>query len=104
MGISVKSRSRNDGKEGQYLSVPNKHFKKVDEACIAFACKPYFAFVIDEESNIKVYILSKQKLLKYFPMGKGVVGWKMTKAWQEVYNKDKQIIKINFDYNTLMWW
>ena len=51
MGISVKSRSRNEGKEGQYLSIPNENFEKVDLACKAFDCIPYFALVIDMQSK-----------------------------------------------------
>lgn len=104
MGISVKSRSRNEGKEGQYLSIPNDNFEKVDSACKAFNCIPYFAIVIDEESSINVFILSKEKLLNYFPMKKTVVGWKMTKAWLKKYEEDKEIIKIKFDYKTTDWW
>lgn len=104
MGISVKSRSRNDGKEGQYLSIPNENFHKVDEACQAFNCKPFFAIVIDEENMIKVYILSKDKLLQYFPMKNTVAGWKMSKKWIDKYNRDNDIIKIEFKYETKNWW
>ena len=104
MGISVKSRSRNEGKEGQYLSIPNDNFEKADNACKAFNCVLYFALVIDEESTIKVFILSKANLLEYFPMGKEVVSWKMTKSWIKKYHKDKEIIKIEFDYKTVDWW
>jgi Holliday junction resolvase-like predicted endonuclease len=104
MGISVKSRSRNEGKEGQYLSIPNENFKKVDLACKAFDCIPYFALVIDEENTIKIYILSKEHLLTYFPKGNRVVGWKMTKHWIEKYDNDKNIIKFEFSYKTKIWW
>jgi len=104
MGISVKSRSRNEGKEGQYLSIPNDNIRKVENACIAFDCKPYFALVIDEEKTIKVFILSKEKLLSYFPMGQGVIAWKMTKSWINKYNLDNEIIKIDFNYLTKNWW
>jgi len=104
MGISVKSRSRNEGKEGQYLSIPNDNFSKVDEACHAFNCEPYFAIVIDEEDKIKVFILSKEKLLNYFPMGNKVSGWKMSQKWISKYNKDNEIIKIEFNYETKNWW
>lgn len=104
MGISVKSRSRNEGKEGQYLHIPNDNIAKIDRACKAFDCKPFFAIVIDEETTIKVFILSKNKLLKYFPMGQRAVGWKMTKSWVNKYNLDQEIIKIEFDYKIANWW
>ena len=104
MGISVKSRSRNEGKEGQYLSIPNVNFLKVEEACLTFECKPYFAIVIDEDGKIKVFILSMEKLLEYFPKGNRVSGWKMSKKWIEKYENDNQIIKVEFDYQTKTWW
>ena len=104
MGISVKSRSRNEGKEGQYLSIPNDNIEKIDNACKAFDCKPYFALVIDEEDMIKVFILSKYRLIEYFQMGQGAIGWKMTKSWIDKYNNDNDIIKIDFQYKTKNWW
>lgn len=104
MGISVKSRSRNEGKEGQYLSIPNDNFSKVEEACLTFECISYFAIVIDEDGKIKIFILSMEKLLDYFPMGEKVSGWKMSKKWIEKYNMDNQIIKVEFDYQTINWW
>lgn len=104
MGISVKSRSRNEGKEGSYLTIPNENFIKIDNACTAFGCVPYFALVIDEETTIKVFILSRDRLLQYFPMGQNAVGWKMTKSWIEKYNSDNEIIKILFEHNTMNWW
>jgi len=104
MGISVKSRSRNEGKEGGYLTIPNDNFSKVDNACVAFNAKPYFALVVDEENKIKVFILSKERLLDYFPMRKLASGWKMSKPWIKKYNEDDNIIKIEFDYKTLNWW
>lgn len=104
MGVSVKSRSRNEGKEGQYVHIPNDNFEKIDKACKVFNCKPYFAIVIDEESTIKAFILSMDRLLKYFPMGKTAVGWKMTKSWIEKYNSDNKIIKFEFEHKTKNWW
>ena len=104
MGISVKSRSRNEGKEGEYLSIPNDNFVKIENACKAFNCVPYFALVIDEEATIKVFILSKERLLQYFEKKERAVGWKMSKSWIEKYESDRQIIKINFVYQTRDWW
>src|SRR5258708_36213600 len=45
MGISVKSRSRNTGKEGTTLSVPVEHLQKLEKACEDFHCRPYLAIV-----------------------------------------------------------
>ena len=42
MGISVKSRSRNEGTENDSISIPNDNFAKAEAACAAFGCVPYF--------------------------------------------------------------
>lgn len=104
MGISVKSRSRNIGKEGQYVSIPNENIEKVDNACLAFGCKSYFAIVVDEDNFIKIYILSKDHLLELFPMGNRVIGWKMSGKWITQYENDQDIIKIKFEYKICNWW
>jgi Holliday junction resolvase-like predicted endonuclease len=104
MGISVKSRSRNEGKEGQYVHIPNDNFYKINKACEVFNCQPYVAIVIDEDNKIKAYILSIDRLLQYFPMGRTAVGWKMSKSWIEKYNSDNAIIKFEFEHKTKNWW
>lgn len=104
MGISVKSRSRNEGKEGQYVSIPNDNFVKIDKACSAFNCYPYFAILVDEENTFKMFMLSKQHLVDLFPLGERTCGWKMTAKWLEFYEKDEQIIKMEFKYSFKNWW
>src|SRR5215210_5831642 len=47
MGISVKSRSRSAGTERTSLRIPADNFEKINLACSAFSCTPYFAIVID---------------------------------------------------------
>jgi Holliday junction resolvase-like predicted endonuclease len=104
MGISVKSRCRNTGKEGQYISIPKDNFDKAMKATEAFGCVPYFAIVVDEGNEIKMFILSMKHLLKLFPIGRRVSGWKMTEKHIGNYLKDPNIKMVMFNYNTLKWW
>ncbi|MCG9550234.1 hypothetical protein [Vibrio harveyi] len=104
MGISVKSRSRNEGKEKQYVSIPNEHFDKVTAACEAFGCEPYFAIVVDELNYIKVFITSMEHLLSIHPKRQKCSGWKMTDSWVERYKQDPDIKVIDFQYKTEAWW
>lgn len=104
MGISVKSRSRNEGKEGTYVSIPKDNFDKIRKACDAFNCIPYFAIVVDEEDKIYCFILSLKKLLKLFPVGQTTCAWKMTKGHIENYYKDPEIKIFEFSYKTHSWW
>ncbi|MBL7706350.1 MAG: hypothetical protein JNM21_12465 [Taibaiella sp.] len=104
MGISVKSRSRGTGTEKTHLNIPNDNFEKVDKACEAFGCVPYFAILVDRSNIIDIFILSKWKLLELFPLGKAVSIWKMGDSYLESYKKDKSIIQIEFRYDTINWW
>lgn len=104
MGISVKSRSRAGGTEGSYISIPNKNFDKVEKACKAFNCVPYFAIVSDEKDKIYVFILSMEHLLKLFPKREKICSWKMTYKYIEKYAQDKEIISFEFNYKNHNWW
>jgi len=104
MGISVKSRSRKEGKEGGYLGIKNENFNKTKKACKVFNCVPYFAFVIDERDTIYCFILSMEKLLKMFPKGKRIVAWKMGKKYLEGYRKDPEIKAFYLKHTTPSWW
>ena len=104
MGISVKSRSRADGTEGSYISIPNDNFDKVEKACDAFNCIPYFAIVSDEKDKICVFILSMKHLLELFPKREKICAWKMTDKHIKKYLKDKEIISFGFDCRCHNWW
>ena len=104
MGISVKSRSRSDGTEGSYISIPNGNFDKVERACKAFNCVPYFAIVSDEKNKVYVFIISMKHLLELFPKREKICSWKMTDKYVEKYLKDKEIISFEFNYNNHNWW
>jgi len=104
MGISVKSRSRNSGKETEHMNIPNDNFEKVRNACIAFGCEPYFAIVIDRGESIIIFILSQIKLFEYAPQGKSVSIWKMGEKYMEKYRADKDIYLIEFKSKISNWW
>ncbi len=104
MGISVKARSRNPGYEGSYLSVPNENYDKLQTACIAFRCKPYFAIVVDEANRIDAFILSADHFLRICPPGKKVSSWRMTEKSLAEYASDPKIKCFRFNTGTLNWW
>ena len=104
MGISVKSRSRNPGTEGTYLSIPNDNFEKLEFACAAFGCDSYFAIVVDEADRIDAYILAASVLEEMHPRRLRVCSWKMSANWRKIYESDDRIIKFSFGTNTSQWW
>jgi hypothetical protein len=104
MGISVKSRSRNAGTDGSSLSIPNDNLIKLDAACKAFNCTPYFAVVIDEADSITAFILRKLHLTNISPAGKEVISWKMSKTNIALYEVDPEIKIFKFSIGTSNWW
>jgi Holliday junction resolvase-like predicted endonuclease len=103
MGISVKSRTRSKGGEGESVTIPNKNLNKANAACKAFGCTPYFAIVVDAGDTIRVYISSMKHLLKIHPQGKRSSEWKMSRAYINKYSKDKQIERFAFKTETTNW-
>ena len=104
MGISVKSRCRNKGKEHEYVTIPNDQFEKANSACVKFRCVPYFAIVVDAADTIRAYILSLQHLLKHCPKRKLAAGWKMTPNDLARYAEDTSIFSFEFNTKTSRWW
>ncbi len=104
MGISVKSRSRKEGTEGESVSIGKENFDKAKRACESFGCIPYFAIVVDVKDKIYCFILSMKKLLKMFPMGKNTLEWKMGKEYLDRHYGDPEIKIFEFTHRTHRWW
>ena len=104
MGISVKSRSRTEEQEDEYVSIPNDNFDKAEKACAAFGCIPYFAIVVDAGETIRGFILPMAKVLTLFPKGKAGSGWKMTEPYLARYAADPAIQVFAFQTKTMRWW
>ncbi len=104
MGISVKSRSRNIGKEEEHVSIPNDNFAKVEAACRAFDCKPYFAIVVDAGETIRSFLLPQERLLALHPMGKTASSWTMKRKDIQAYEADPEVKTFTFRTGTGRWW
>ena len=104
MGVSVKSRSRTEGSETEHVTIPNAHRDKVEAACAAFGCVPYFAVVVDAGDIIRGFIVPMRRLLEIFPRGKTASGWKMRKADLDQYATDPEIMSFEFRTSTTKWW
>ncbi|MBD1999794.1 hypothetical protein H6F88_23500 [Oculatella sp. FACHB-28] len=103
LGISVKGRTRNIGKETEHLNIPNDNFDKAEAACKAFGCTPYFAIVIDSGQNISAFILPMAELLRLFPRGERVSVWKMTPRYLAQYSQNPKIVQFSFSHNIHQW-
>ena len=104
MGISVKSRSRNPGKEETSLRIDTSNIQKILNACKAFECQPYTAVVIDANERIMVFLLSLDHLQKIHPPGKTSITWSMSKKWLKRYSEDQQIMCFSLAATSERWW
>ena len=104
MGISIKSRTRKPGTEAEYVKIPNKDFAKIEAACTAFGCSPYFAIVVDAGTFIRVFITSVNHALELWPRTESGSGWRMSEAHLARYSEDQQIMTFHFSSETKNWW
>jgi hypothetical protein len=99
LGISVKSRTRNEGKETEHLGIKNDELDKIYKACKAFQCEPWIAFIIDAAESIQLYLMSIETFLKYSPKRETSMNFKMRPQWTKKYRHDKEVkwfeLKIN---------
>jgi hypothetical protein len=103
MGISVKTRTRAKGKERESVTIQSDDFTKMDTACEAFGCIPYFAIVVDAEDSIKIFITSKLNFLKLAPKKKHSY-WKMHTSALENYSKDEEVMAFELNTKSMRWW
>ena len=103
MGISVKSRTRSKGTETGTVNIPADDFRKVDVACKAFGCVPYFAIVVDAEDLIRVFIIAMKDLLVLSPV-KANCYWKMSEAYLKKYASHDGIMTFELRASRGRWW
>jgi Holliday junction resolvase-like predicted endonuclease len=104
LGISVKSRTRKSGRDSAYVVLPADNFKKIEAACTAFNCVPYFAVVVDAGDTIRVFITSVAHALELYPCTSAGSGWRMSPAHLAKYADDPQIIAFELQIKHGRWW
>jgi hypothetical protein len=104
MGISIKSRTRRSGTEDECITIPRDDFTKVEAACSAFGCVPYFAIVVDADRAIRVFITSLAHLVQLHPVKSSGSYWKMSEAHLAQYSDDSEIMAFELRTDTKRWW
>jgi Holliday junction resolvase-like predicted endonuclease len=113
LGITVKSRARNIGKEEGSVNIFSYQKGKNDrqkllDACEAFACEPWIAIYVETSNSADLYLTSLKNYDEKYrgKEGKKIDDWKMTKKYNERYEKDPNIrhIKIEFQATNWNWW
>lgn len=104
MGVSVKSRSRNAGKERTAVRVGGDELEKAQAACKAFGCAPYFAFVVDAGDTVRCYVVCMEHFLKLNRSRKRSCVWRMSPAAVESYYDDPEVVVFELQHRIIRWW
>jgi hypothetical protein len=110
MGITVKSRTRNIGKENDSVNIlscnKNKDDrKKLLNACIAFDCEPWIGIYVETTDYADIYLTSLKNFESKYGSTKKikVQTWKMTLDFQTKYGKDKKVKHLRLDFHRKFW-
>jgi Holliday junction resolvase-like predicted endonuclease len=111
LGITVKSRTRDRGKEENGVSIFSYQKEKSDrqklsDACKAFACVPWIGVYVETTESADIYLTSLKNYDEKYRgrEGKAIDGWKMRKKDKERYEKDPDVKHIRIDFHATDWW
>ncbi len=110
LGITVKSRTRNVGKEGTavnlFRSKKEDRFKLLT-ACKAFACEPWIAVYVETAAFADVYLTNLENYDMKYRVGekRATDNWKMSEKNKQHYSEDSKVkhIRIKFLANNWRW-
>ena len=110
LGITVKSRTRNIGKEETTVNIFSRRKGKDDRqkliaACEAFSCEPWIGVYVETSRSADVYLTSLNNYdSKYLgKAGKAIDDWKMGSKDRECYEKDHDVKHIIIEFHGTNW-
>ena len=110
LGVSVKSRTREQGTEATSVNIFSYQKRKNDrqkvlDACKVFAAEPWIAIYVESSDSADLYLLSlKHYDQKYQGKKKRAIDdWKMGKQYRERYQADPNVRHIRMDFSGSSW-
>jgi hypothetical protein len=110
LGITVKSRTRNLGKERSSVNIFRQNKKKDDrrkviDACRAFNCEPWIAIYDETTDHADLFLTSLQNYdAKYRKIPKRAVDtWKAGPKYLELYDKDSRVMHLHLGFEAKNW-
>jgi hypothetical protein len=110
LGITVKSRTRNVGKEATNVNIfsyrkgKNDRQKLID-ACISFSCVPWIAIYVETAQSADLYLTSLENYDRKYKGTKEQVlnTWKMSPKYRALYEQDRELKHIRVDFKLTGW-
>jgi hypothetical protein len=110
IGISVKSRTRNIGKEEEAVYIfsfrnGKNDRKKLLDACTAFSCEPWIGVYVETSDFADLYLTSLKNYDEKYrgSEGKSFNSWRMTEKDKEKYEKDPNVKHIRIEFHSTNW-
>ncbi|MBM4294593.1 MAG: hypothetical protein FJ126_06760 [Deltaproteobacteria bacterium] len=110
LGITVKSRTRNIGKEEKHVNIFSYQKGKNDRqkllsACEAFSCEPWIAIYVETSKSADIYLTSLNNYDKKYrnKIGKALDDWKMKERHKEIYRDDPEVKHIRIEFQEVSW-
>lgn len=106
LGISVKSRTRHLGTEGDSVFVFRQAADRASllAACEAFACVPWLAVYVESESEGNLFLTGLNNYDQKYRAGKATESWRMTPGQVRKYSADPDVKHIHIAFNSRNWW
>ena len=110
LGITVKSRTRDEGKEAESVNVFFNRKKpsdreKLSAACKAFACDPWVAVYVETGGSADLYLMSLEHFDQAYCPNKScaIDAWKMGEKQKRDYDMDKDVQHICVEFRASNW-
>lgn len=110
LGITVKSRTRNMGKEEEPVNLFSYQKGETDrqkllDACEAFACEPWIAVYVETLNFADIYLTSLKNYDEKYrgKKEKAIDDWKMGKKYKEQYRSDPYVKHIRIEFHATNW-
>jgi len=108
LGITVKSRTRDSGKEAESVNIfknGNQDREKLRRACKAFGCEPWIAIYVECQEYAEFYLISLDRYdSKYRSKKKRVIDdWSMSRKSRKEYDSDSEVAYIRSTFAAKRW-
>lgn len=110
LGITVKSRTRNIGKETTHVNIFSYREGKNDrqrliDACHVFGCEPWIAVYVETLQSADLYLTSLENYDNKYrgKAGRAIDTWGMSSKHRVLYEVDKEVKHIRADFNQSDW-
>lgn len=104
LGISVKSRTRNIGKETTHVNLFNPKDRQLWlDACEAFGCEPWLAIYVETASFEDVFLTSLKNYDANYSRELKIQSWKMSPKHLEAYEKDENLTHLHIKFEPKNW-